>query len=119
MRRRRQGAQREEPQLGERLNAQERPVLPELQGRLPIRVKFHPLVAADFEAILTRTRQTFALKTWALKIAKRRGLKKARVALARRLGLGPGLGLGLYLFVSASLCLCLCLCFGLDVAPHG
>jgi transposase len=29
--------------------------------------------------------QTFALKTWALKIAKRRGLKKARVALARRL----------------------------------
>ncbi|MET3439242.1 IS110 family transposase [Sphingomonas sp. 1185] len=36
-------------------------------------------------SILTRTRQTFALKTWALKIAKRRGLKKARVALARRL----------------------------------
>jgi len=31
-------------------------LLPELQGRLPIRVKFHPLVAADFEAILTRTR---------------------------------------------------------------
>lgn len=36
-------------------------------------------------SILTRTRQSFALKTWALKIAKRRGLKKARVALARRL----------------------------------
>jgi transposase len=36
-------------------------------------------------SILTRTRQTFALKTWALKIAKRRGLQKARVALARRL----------------------------------
>ena len=36
-------------------------------------------------SILTRTRQTFALKTWALKIAKRRGLRKARVALARRL----------------------------------
>ncbi|MFT3976428.1 MAG: transposase [Sphingomonas bacterium] len=35
-------------------------------------------------SILTRTRQSFALKTWALKIAKRRGLKKARVALARR-----------------------------------
>ena len=36
-------------------------------------------------SILTRTKQPFALKTWALKIAKRRGLRKARVALARRL----------------------------------
>ncbi|GGZ18084.1 IS110 family transposase [Novosphingobium colocasiae] len=36
-------------------------------------------------SILTRSRETFALKTWATKIAKRRGLKKARVALARRL----------------------------------
>jgi transposase len=36
-------------------------------------------------SILTRSRQTFALKTWALKIARRRGLRKARVALARRL----------------------------------
>jgi transposase len=36
-------------------------------------------------SILTRSRETFALKTWALKIAKRRGLRKARVALARRL----------------------------------
>ena len=36
-------------------------------------------------SILTRSRETFALKTWAVKIAKRRGLKKARVALARRL----------------------------------
>ena len=36
-------------------------------------------------SILTRTKQSFALKTWALKIAKRRGLRKARVALARRL----------------------------------
>jgi len=36
-------------------------------------------------SILTRSRGTFALKTWAMKIAKRRGLKKARVALARRL----------------------------------
>jgi len=36
-------------------------------------------------SILTRTRRTFALKSWALKIAKRRGLRKARVALARRL----------------------------------
>lgn len=36
-------------------------------------------------SILTLTRQTFAVKTWALKIAKRRGLKKARVALVRRL----------------------------------
>lgn len=36
-------------------------------------------------SILTRSRETFALKTWAMKIVKRRGLKKARVALARRL----------------------------------
>lgn len=36
-------------------------------------------------SILTRSRETFTLKAWALKIAKRRGLKKARVALARRL----------------------------------
>lgn len=36
-------------------------------------------------SILTRSRETFALKSWAMKIAKRRGLKKARVALARRL----------------------------------
>ena len=34
-------------------------------------------------SILTRSRGTFALKTWAQKIAKRRGLRKARVALAR------------------------------------
>ena len=31
-------------------------------------------------SILTRTRQSLALKSWALRIAKRRGLKKARVA---------------------------------------
>jgi len=36
-------------------------------------------------SILTRSWESFALKTWAMKIAKRRGLKKARVALARRL----------------------------------
>ncbi len=36
-------------------------------------------------SILTRTRQTFALKSRALKIAKHYGLRKARVALARRL----------------------------------
>lgn len=36
-------------------------------------------------SILTRSRETFALKTWAMKITERRGLKKARVALARRL----------------------------------
>lgn len=34
-------------------------------------------------SILTRTRQSFALKSWALKIVKRRGLQKARVALAQ------------------------------------
>jgi len=36
-------------------------------------------------SILTRSRKSFALKSWALKIARRRGLRKARVALARRL----------------------------------
>lgn len=36
-------------------------------------------------SILTRIRETFHLKTWAMKIVKRRGLRKARVALARRL----------------------------------
>tara|TARA_B100000378_G_scaffold259140_1_gene238906 strand:- start:290 stop:748 length:459 start_codon:yes stop_codon:yes gene_type:complete len=36
-------------------------------------------------SILTRSRGSFALKGWALKIAKRRELRKARVALARRL----------------------------------
>jgi transposase len=36
-------------------------------------------------SILTRSRQDFALKRWARKIATRRGLRKARVALARRL----------------------------------
>jgi transposase len=38
-------------------------------------------------SILTRSRKMFALKHWALKIARRRGLKKARVALARRLAM--------------------------------
>ena len=36
-------------------------------------------------SILTRSRQSFDLKTWSLRISKRRGMKKARVALARRL----------------------------------
>lgn len=36
-------------------------------------------------SILTRSKRSFALKTWALKVARRRGLRKARVALARRL----------------------------------
>lgn len=36
-------------------------------------------------SILTRSRGSFALKTWAQTIARRRGLRKARVALARRL----------------------------------
>lgn len=36
-------------------------------------------------SILSRCQETFALKTWAMKIVKRRGFKKARVALARRL----------------------------------
>lgn len=36
-------------------------------------------------SILTRSRESLALKTWALKISKRCGMKKPRVALARRL----------------------------------
>ena len=36
-------------------------------------------------SILSRCRENFALKTCAMKIVKRRGFKKARVALARRL----------------------------------
>jgi transposase len=36
-------------------------------------------------SILTRSRKSFALKSWALKIVRRRGLNKARVSLARRL----------------------------------
>lgn len=47
-----------------------------------------PFASCFYEAansILTRTRQNFALKSWALKVAKRCGFKKARVTLARRL----------------------------------
>lgn len=36
--------------------------------------------------MLTRTKRMNALKRWALDVAKRRGHKRARVALARRLG---------------------------------
>jgi transposase len=36
-------------------------------------------------SILTRSKATFALKSWGLKIARTRGLRKAGVALARRL----------------------------------
>lgn len=43
------------------------------------------LIYEAANSILTSSRETFALKIWAMKIAKRRGLKKARVALAHRL----------------------------------
>ena len=36
--------------------------------------------------MLTRTVRMSSLKAWALAVAKRRGAKKARVALARKLG---------------------------------
>jgi transposase len=36
-------------------------------------------------SILTRSRAKFALRSWALKVSRQRGLRKARVALARRL----------------------------------
>ena len=38
-------------------------------------------------ALLTRTRKSFALKRWGLKLAARRGMNRARVALARRLAI--------------------------------
>lgn len=38
-------------------------------------------------SILTRFKGTMALKSWALRIAQRAGLKKARIALARRLAI--------------------------------
>jgi transposase len=47
-----------------------------------------PLRAALYNAalvILMRSSKTFALRTWALEVAARRGRKKAAVALARRL----------------------------------
>lgn len=43
-----------------------------------------------FEAatvLLTRTRKSFALKRWGLKLAKRRGMMRARVAVARKLAI--------------------------------
>lgn len=43
-----------------------------------------------FEAanvLLTRTKKSFALKRWGMKIAKRRGMNRARVAVARRLAI--------------------------------
>ena len=36
--------------------------------------------------MLTRTVRFSGLKAWAMAVAKRRGMKKARVALARKLG---------------------------------
>jgi transposase len=36
--------------------------------------------------MLTRTTRFSSLKRWALEVAKRRGLKRARIALARKLG---------------------------------
>lgn len=38
-------------------------------------------------ALLTRTRRTCALKRWGLRIAKRRGINRARVAVARKLAI--------------------------------
>lgn len=45
-------------------------------------MKVHKLLHEAANSVLARTRQTFALKSSALKIAKRRGLKKAGVAPA-------------------------------------
>lgn len=36
--------------------------------------------------LLTRVTRYSSLKRWAMEVAKRRGLKRARVALARKLG---------------------------------
>jgi transposase len=38
-------------------------------------------------ALLTRTKQWSALKRWGLKVAQRRGMNRARVAVARRLAI--------------------------------
>ena len=37
--------------------------------------------------VLTRSSRFSALKRWALEVAKRRGMKRARVALARKLAI--------------------------------
>ncbi|TYC78518.1 transposase [Novosphingobium sp. BW1] len=57
----------------------------EVHVKSPAAHSVRKLLYEAANSILTRSRETFALKTWAMKIAKRRGLKKARVALARRL----------------------------------
>ncbi len=46
----------------------------------------HVRRSTAFRAILTRTVRMSPLKSWAMAVAKRRGAKKARVALARKLG---------------------------------
>jgi hypothetical protein len=40
---------------------------------------------AAANVMLTRAKRCSALKAWAMRIAKKRGLKRARVALARKL----------------------------------
>lgn len=59
----------------------------DLRGRISKRGNKH-LRSALYNAaqsILSRSRQTFPLKTWAMEVAGRRGARKARIALARRL----------------------------------
>jgi len=46
-------------------------------------VRTAPYEAAN--AVLTRTGRVSALKRWAMEVAKRRGAKRAKVALARKL----------------------------------
>ena len=46
-------------------------------------VRTAPYEAAN--AVLTRTGRVSALKRWALEVARRRGMRRAKVALARKL----------------------------------
>ena len=48
-------------------------------------VRTAPYEAAN--AVLTRTGRVSALKRWALEVARRRGMRRAKVALARKLAI--------------------------------
>lgn len=50
-------------------------------------VMMRSLLFEAANALLTRTRKSFALKRWGLKVARRRGMNRARVAVARRLAI--------------------------------
>jgi hypothetical protein len=51
----------------------------------PAKVRVRTLLHEAANALLTRCARNSALKAWAMRIAKTRGLKRAKVALARKL----------------------------------